>query len=405
MKLRQIAAIAIFATPIHAQSCESYTTGYCSQFVNYPVYLAGTNTIASTEAAMKAGGLDLLLMLNSSTPADRPCVSTYLEWICYASYPDCTNGTLLNVPCKSVCESAVSQCQSMFQLFGKMSLLPNCADNVLGLAVPYGTTSDCLGYVAPSISPTPPPSNYTMTCPSFLIKDPAYSDSNPNQLPEIGNGYRTTCLDDITAAMHGNSSFCIVQSFVQAFSALLLLFWINVFMVNLHLTIVWRKDLIGERYAVLGVVAVLYAGIPATSLTVLGTAASNGFMCMADGEHVRQWLLYPMGVVGWPGVFLTFYTVGFLVVKLMSAPAEAVTMKFKPSGGDSDQRSSGLHSDVLKTVSKWGLNQDSFVNEGKSSQIGKGVQHKLSIKPDVADDVTKCARRLTKHREKMWSVV
>ncbi|KAJ3075925.1 hypothetical protein HDU98_006434 [Podochytrium sp. JEL0797] len=70
--------------------------------------------------------------------------------------------------------------------------------------------------------------------------------------------------------MHGNSLACIVQSFVEAFSALYLTFWINIFVLNLHLTIVWRNDWLSERYTLLGTAAFLYAGVPAIVLTALG---------------------------------------------------------------------------------------------------------------------------------------
>ncbi|KAJ3075926.1 hypothetical protein HDU98_006435 [Podochytrium sp. JEL0797] len=221
-------------------------------------------------------------------------------------------------------------------------------------------------------------------------------------LPEIGNGYRTTCLDDITSAMHGNSHFCTVQSFVQAFAALYLVFWINIFILNLHLTIVWRKDWLSERYAILGTTAILYAGVPAIALTALGTAASNGFMCMADGEHVKQWLLYPMAAVGWPGVLLTLYTVGFLMVKLMSAPGAASTATEKRTASvkpntASSVRSSNFNPAASETNSKWFLKGDTSANS---------VHFPIKTEqPVVEDNATKLARRLKKHREKMWGIL
>ncbi|KAJ3204243.1 hypothetical protein HDU82_005982 [Entophlyctis luteolus] len=166
-----------------AASCvTTYPGGYCSDFVNYPFFLASGNSVAAIENTLKAGGIDLLLALNKSTPVDRACVSTFLEWACYTSYPSCDS--VDQVTCLSLCKSTVDTCTVLFTTFGKSSMLPNCDGDVQGLTVPYSTSSTCLGAssaVASTGANNTPTSSEPLVCPSFLINDPQYNGSNPNQ--------------------------------------------------------------------------------------------------------------------------------------------------------------------------------------------------------------------------------
>ncbi|KAI9342312.1 hypothetical protein BDR26DRAFT_283231 [Obelidium mucronatum] len=368
---------------IRADSCSTYTSGYCTPFVNYPIFVATGGSIAAQEAKLKAGGMDLLLTLNASNPANRPCVSAFLEWACYTSYPSCANDALQNVPCKSVCANSVSQCKTLFGMFGKTNSLPNCEDSVQGLTVPYGTTPSCLGYSAtPTSSDVAKPTGQPpapASCPSFLIRNPDYNTSNPSQslTPVLGrqcngpccvpcphvhqfydpnnfqslnianqvlvvlsfcgssfivlsylvfpskrehpgaimwffslgiflyhlfqlsiigsDGYRVSCVDEITESKQQNNTLCAVQAFIQTFAALYLIFWINMFILNLHLTVVWRKDWFTDKYVYYRIFSLIYAFIPAIGVLATGSGASIGYSCLADVRNVKGFILYPYG--------------------------------------------------------------------------------------------------------------
>ncbi|KAJ3030834.1 UNVERIFIED_CONTAM: hypothetical protein HDU68_007609 [Siphonaria sp. JEL0065] len=141
------------------------------------------------------------------------------------------------------------------------------------------------------------------------------------QLTLIGSdGYRVTCIDPITEAHQQSSPLCATQAFIQTFAAMYLIFWVNMFMLNLHLSIVWRKDWFTDRYIYIRIASLIYAIVPAVLALAMGTGASIGFSCLVDVEHVQGLILIPMGVIGGPGVGLTLFTVLYLIKVLMSAP-------------------------------------------------------------------------------------
>ncbi|ORY37677.1 hypothetical protein BCR33DRAFT_449390 [Rhizoclosmatium globosum] len=413
---------------VNADQCASYSGGYCNKVINYPVFLPTGASNSAIEGLLKAGGMDLLLTINSTNVAARPCVSAYLEWACYSSYPSCLNGVVKDVACKSVCSTAYTQCQSLFSMFGKTSSLPNCDGNAQGLNIPYGTSSTCLGYAAATSNGTdvivsPPQPTGPTTCPSFLLPNPNYVAGKPpaasipgqscngpccvpcpqvhqlydptsiqsfnifyqilvvlsflgsvflvssyivfphkrafpgaimfyfslgmlllhiNQMSIVGSdGYRTSCIDAITEAKQSNSPGCAIQSFVQTFSAMYLIYWIILFMFNLHLTVVWKTDWFSERMVLLNVIGVLYGLVPAIGILATGSSSTSGFNCMVDPQHVIGWVIIPMGVLGWPGVAVTIFTVIYLIRLLFSAPGG-------PNGKSSDH--SGTKSGAFTSV-------------------------------------------------------
>ncbi|KAJ3136965.1 hypothetical protein HK100_001244 [Physocladia obscura] len=136
MIVKEITVAAVLAflfsgRKVSAGTCVTYTGGYCTDYVNYPAYLSSGGSIAASEAVLKAGGIDLLLSLNASTPIDRPY-------------------SIDQVTCQTVCQNAVSECTTLFTAFGKTSIIPVCSGTVLSFNVSYSTTDDCLGYTATS---------------------------------------------------------------------------------------------------------------------------------------------------------------------------------------------------------------------------------------------------------------
>ncbi|KAJ3229286.1 hypothetical protein HDU78_009152 [Chytriomyces hyalinus] len=397
-------------------TCMSYSGGgYCSSYVTYPLYLPPGATVSKNEGLLKAGGIDLLLSLNASTPSYRPCVSAFLEWTCYSVYPSCKQDDLDQVACKSVCDDAVTKCAAMFALFGKSSALPDCSKPIQNLNVAYSSEKTCLGYKSalPKVeveSPPPPP----VKCPSFLIKNPAYNDSDPGkvlpsvlgqtctgpccvpcplihqfyeeeandavstiiliisiisfvlasfillsfivfpakrafphslivvftlsafglhatQLASLVDPTRVTCIDRITEASQKNSSACAVEGFLLIFFAISLTTWISVFMLNLHMALVWKSDLIQRHIYAISAVAVLVCLVPPVALSAANAIASIGITCMFDADHAVTHYFIPVGLVGIPGSLLTFYTVAHLIRQLKSTPDARRVKKLEPS--------------------------------------------------------------------------
>ncbi|KAI8837924.1 hypothetical protein BJ741DRAFT_707668 [Chytriomyces cf. hyalinus JEL632] len=428
--LRLTLILASLAPLTSADQCFNYTGGYCSSLVTYPLLLSTGNSIAKTEATLKANGLDLLISINKTSPAYGPCVSSFLQWACYSSYPSCVNDALDQITCKSLCETARTECTSMFSMFGKTSSLPDCAVPIPSLNVPYSSTARCLGRHSELHSPV---KNTTIeapkhvTCPSFLLKNPAFNDSDPEKiLPHIagqtctgpccipcplihqfydpfsvqatdatifamcvisavlsafllvsfamfpkrqvypnsfimlftlssfclhvtlipglgiGNGSRVTCLDPITEATQETSVACGVQGFLATFFALSLTTWISLFMFNLYLAIVHKKEWLMARYSLaINMAVVIWSLLPGVSLASKKGISSIGFACMFSAKLAITHFFIPMGLVGWPGIILTIVTV-FHLIHLLTTTSDLQARRTSGHGvGKSDTGTNG----------------------------------------------------------------
>ncbi|KAI8622835.1 hypothetical protein BC830DRAFT_1076299, partial [Chytriomyces sp. MP71] len=475
----------LLASPVLAASCAVYPGGYCTQFINYPVYIPDGSSFTAIEGLLQTGGMELLLTLNSTTAADRPCVHAFVELSCFTVYPSCEDSiiedTIKEVPCKSVCQDAGAKCSTLFSMFGKSSLLPDCEGKVLNLEVTYPSSS-CLGLVSSPVTTIPLPPQVNVTCPSFLIKNPAYNDSNPTQLlptipgqqclgsccvpcPNVyqlyepssiqglnivyqlftflslvgavycfvsyalfvkrrihpggmimyysfgcivihsfqiinigSNGYRATCLDNITEAIYENSNLCVASAFFLSFGALYLTYWINIFMFNLHLQLVWRKDWFSEKQLLMHAGSLIYSFAPSIALIASKGVGSTGFTCLADVHHVL-YILVPQGLIGWPGVIVTVFTVVHLCRMLLSAPGNSnqstgVSKHAPPTGsaalgGGASMVSGGVYDPQNSGVAP-------------STKSGAPAKSVLNV---TATLQSKAAAQLKKHREKMWDVI
>ncbi|KAJ3238462.1 hypothetical protein HDU81_007731 [Chytriomyces hyalinus] len=495
-----------------ADTCETYVSGYCTRFVDYPVLVATGSSLSKVESTLKAGGMDLLLSLNASTPSYRPCVAAFLEMSCYTVFPKCSDGLLAGAPCKSMCERVVKECTTIFTQFGKTKLLPDCAGNILNFEtqMPY-PEDNCLGLqgkatvgpeqsgvfgnVNTTSSTVPAPA--THECPSFLLKNPDYNFSNPGQvLPPVegrqcfgpccipcphmyqlydplaisglnilfqtcclasflgalytfisyvmfakrrvhpggmimyyafgatvchffqlfnlgSNGYRVGCVDEVTEAMQSNSNVCIVQAFFLSAMAQYLTFWINLFMFNLHLQLVWRKDWFQDRMLIMHVLSLLYTFIPPIAIIATNGVGTIGFTCLASVHHAAPQVLLPMGIIGWPGVVVTVFTVIHLFRMLLSAPGSgSANVSSTTSSLATSPNTAGGKSGVKSITSKPAA-QTPQAPEPSSS--GSNTDSIAASKPAKAGTTNgaataqtkagKAAARLAKHRQKIWGVI
>ncbi|KAJ3236179.1 hypothetical protein HDU81_011111 [Chytriomyces hyalinus] len=473
--------------------CQTYPGGYCSNFANYPIFVPDDNPVTATEKFLKAGGMDLLLSLNASTPANRPCVNAYLQWACYSFYPSCSADIISEVTCKSVCENTVSLCTSMFTMFGKASSLPKCDGEVPRLTAPYSSDAQCLGASQKATVPELPAAPMNITCPSFLIVNPSYNVSNPRQeLPEIlgqtcagtccvpcplivqfydpsaidaltiiiivtalvsavgsgftflsylmfpkrrvhpgcmmmyfsggamvlhfaqsaiisGGGTGIQCVDAITEARVGNSVGCPLQGFLVSFFANYVTCWVTLFMVNLNLTIVWRKDWFSERYVLVHLFTFIWSVVPSVYLVASHGISNIGHVCFGDMDHSAVGVLLPLALVGWPGVLVTLITVLTLIRMLLSAPSNGPSQSSTAASKNSAaSRTAAPHmSQAPKMPSvRGGNNPAGESDEGSKSNGSLNEPGKKSgIKSAVAGQTNKIAQRLKKHRQKMWDIL
>ncbi|KAI8616455.1 hypothetical protein BC830DRAFT_1117917 [Chytriomyces sp. MP71] len=468
--------------------CDSYSSGYCSHIINYPVFIADGNPASIIEANLKAGGMDLLLQLNATSATYSPCVNAFLDWACLSAYPRCQRNAISTVTCKSVCQSAVAQCTAMFTTFGKQSTLPDCNGNILNWNTSYSPDSSvCLGGSSQSQNP-PPPVPTNVTCPSFLILNPNYNVSNPNQLlpsipgqtctgpccvpcplivqfydadsmslmfnlsmisgflsligsaftflsyllfPKkrahpsvmmcffsggamvlhatqvvsvIGDGLRISCVDSVTEAVVGNSVACPAQAFLLHFFAVYIDCWISIFMINLYLTIVWRKDWFSERYIVLQIGIVVWSLIPAIGILATKGVRNIGYTCLFDVDH-SWWFLTFMGVMGWPGVVITILTVITLCRMLLSAPSQNSSKMSSSALTSSNAAHSKAPSEVKAPPLPGASDVASTTKATKSQGAGKSQGAVTKSQNAVQIQAAKVAMKLKKHREKMWDML
>ncbi|KAJ3408262.1 hypothetical protein HDU80_006302 [Chytriomyces hyalinus] len=495
-----------------ADTCETYVSGYCTRYVDYPVLVATGSSFSKVESVLKAGGMDLLLSLNASTPANRPCVAAFLEMSCYTVFPKCSDGVLAGAPCKSVCERVVKECTTLFTQFGKKKLLPDCAGNILNFEkeMPY-PEEKCLGLQATATvgpeqssvsgnlnpAPTAEPEAAKHECPSFLLKNPDYNFSNPGQvmLPVAGrqcfgpccvpcphmyqlydplaisglnilfqaccltsflgalytflsyvtfakrrvhpggmmmyyalgatvchffqlfnlgsNGYRVGCVDEVTEALQSNSNLCIVQAFFLSAMAQYLTFWINLFMFNLHLQLVWRKDWFQDRMLIMHVLSILYTFIPPIAIIATNGVATIGFTCLASVHHAAPQVLLPMGIIGWPGVVVTVFTVVHLFRMLLSAPGGGSTNASSTNSSmattpNTAGGKSGIKSIGAKSAAQTPQAPDPTKSGSNTDSVAASKPGKTATTNGVATAQTKSvkeAARLAKHRQKIWGVI
>ncbi|KAJ3346198.1 hypothetical protein HDU83_003303 [Entophlyctis luteolus] len=204
-----------------AASCvTTYPGGYCSDFVNYPFFLASGNSVAAIENTLKAGGIDLLLALNKSTPADRACLFVKLS-------------------------DSVDQVTTTVQIQIKTTLVFGVK---LALAVAV-----CLA-------------RKSFTAMIFYFAIGVFLLHVAHCMDVGSNGTRASCVDNITEASSYNSKACIVQGFLINFAAIYLASWIGLFKLNLFLSITWHLDWFSERYVYLHVATLVVSIGPSIGL-------------------------------------------------------------------------------------------------------------------------------------------
>ncbi|KAF9431355.1 hypothetical protein BGZ76_000424 [Entomortierella beljakovae] len=185
--ITKVATVATLALGLMGSTTEAlgsagtYNGTLCSGFVDYPIWLPPTQTVASIENAMMAKGM------NETSLSQLPemCFYPYLEYVCSTAFPrlvptDSNKPNQYNVmfACKSTCQEAISGCTKFFKYFKLDSLIPDCDGNIPGSelyqppGIPYQPNGACNVVEAlPGVTPGGT-QNLTATCNAPFIPDP-----------------------------------------------------------------------------------------------------------------------------------------------------------------------------------------------------------------------------------------
>ncbi|KAJ3383181.1 hypothetical protein HDU80_001303, partial [Chytriomyces hyalinus] len=237
------------------------------------------------------------------------------------------------------------------------------------------------------------------------------------QLAALGNPTRVTCIDPITEARQKNSSACAFEGFLLIACVYGLTVWITIYMLNFHLTIVWRNDFMHRHAIVANVIGAVLCLIPPILFAASNGIASMGTTCMFDSDHAVSLFFIPVGVVGIPATLLTLFTVLYLWRLLQSMPdIKHVSRRKEPGLANSSARlpmvsvaSSGgyVASTVPGSVARdLDNNAQGDVNGENSLASGASVFRKsnLALHLAVTRDAEKALHAAKEHREKMRDV-
>ncbi|KAI8607359.1 hypothetical protein BC830DRAFT_1087011 [Chytriomyces sp. MP71] len=190
--------------------------------------------------------------------------------------------------------------------------------------------------------------------------------------------------------------------------------WIALFMINLNLTIVWRKDWFSEHYTKIHVFIVIWALVPAIGIIASKGVRNVGFFCLFDVDHA-WWFLVFFGVSGWPGVTITMVTVIAIVRMLLSAPNQRIKQRMTNSGRTSSntcpshQQTGGVILELK--ASPLPRNSENVTTSKEESMVTPIKSQNMTN--SLADLVTSTAQsqavnvasKLKEHRDKVWGLL
>ncbi|KAJ3068353.1 hypothetical protein HDU98_008457 [Podochytrium sp. JEL0797] len=160
----------------------------------------------------------------------------------------------------------------------------------------------------------------------------------------VGNPARYTCIDDITSANQFNSGVCTAQATVVLYTLLTTILWIALFVVSLHLRIVWRNSFLDDKYVYFQIIWVLGA-IPVAIFAGLQQLAASGEMCLFAPQYAHNVYLLPVAVVGFPallahgGTLLYIAKVAVLGIAAEMARKSVATQVSNNTNGKGDGKS------------------------------------------------------------------
>ncbi|KAI9359930.1 hypothetical protein DFJ73DRAFT_957289 [Zopfochytrium polystomum] len=273
----------------------------CSTVVDYETSIAAANQ--STVDASLSLYLNVLASIKS---VDPNCYSALVALLCGVAYPKCANGTT-SLPCQVACTTAVSVCTATFTSSDLMSQLNAATNNCTKVSTadpePYPTTA-C--FVPPAISDAA--ANQSAT-------GGGGGGGVPCQRPARPDPRRVLCADEVTMATSKNNALCATNGAMVVFFSYAAVLWATYMIANVHLTIVWRSNLL-QRYKLFGIAFCWGFPTAVTTATFLTTRvdASMGIDCFIAADRANEMVYAELSAFAIPAFFITIGTVVHLAV-------------------------------------------------------------------------------------------
>ncbi|KAI8813055.1 hypothetical protein BJ742DRAFT_767675 [Cladochytrium replicatum] len=125
----------------------------------------------------------------------------------------------------------------------------------------------------------------------------------------IGKTDRTKCVDAFVEATQDNNWLCLAQGILVIFGALSVVMWSAWTIINLHMALVWKKDVM-ERYIKLAHVFcwLVPAGLTAATAGLKDIKYEFGNVCFVSQEISNGLFFIPLAFIIFPMFFLHLWT-------------------------------------------------------------------------------------------------
>ncbi|KAJ3128523.1 hypothetical protein HK098_004153 [Nowakowskiella sp. JEL0407] len=113
-----------------------------------------------------------------------------------------------------------------------------------------------------------------------------------------GDVRRIQCVDQFTASTQFTNKLCAVQSGLVMFGTYSLILWASALIINLHLTLVWKKNYVDNHIVPIHVfVALVSTAMTAVPLVLGYMKYDFGSVCFISQEHSNTFFFYPLAAI------------------------------------------------------------------------------------------------------------
>ncbi|KAJ3047628.1 hypothetical protein HK097_011358 [Rhizophlyctis rosea] len=150
---------------------------------------------------------------------------------------------------------------------------------------------------------------------------------------QIGQPSRTQCVDAVTSSTMENNPLCAVQGGLIIFAAMGAAMWTAYLIINLHLHIVWKSDVL-ERHGVwIGVLLwCVPIGFTVYVLYMRKVAYTFGLDCLVTADFADKFFFYPLSIMVYPAFLLHIITFIIFARVVLKARFDDSHIKSNTSG-------------------------------------------------------------------------
>lgn len=376
--------------------CQQYpSNGYCSNYINYSVYV-GNSSFNAIDLKVAHYAQPNSTTFTSSTN----CSQTSIAFACSMFYPKCLSstredGTGALLGCYSQCNAVHTACPEV-----PINMLPNCTDKLNLQFDPNCLKPVLIGSTNSNPQPTcpfpflpDPLANSNLSSSPYCLKGcclkcPAqnvfYKEnmvaglvstnvirflsallagfmalsylllpdkrSHPSAiilmlsisififsiiaiLP-ILNARAIQCHDEVTPSNQSNNGLCAFQGGVVIFSSFSTCCWVAALILNMHISIVWNSNFFSTRYILLNSVC---WGMPCL-MTILSLANHYvqfefGTLCLLSIDVIYGYFFYPLIIIIMPAFVLHLATFFYIARISMKQGIETELSRSVTSSG------------------------------------------------------------------------